>query len=292
MSATLGAAITSTQLQANPVVTLSRDSFEYRISTTPRTITYEVTSGTSKLRAELLWFFGSSRTGQTYVYRHEGKLYESRVSYYPAVRGLDLTTGAANTVPANIAEAAGREMNSADVKDCFGCHASAPPRKSFAPPESAVPGVSCETCHGVADAHLSTQGRMRPLRKASSEEISDLCGTCHRTWAQVLTMKLKGVSTVRFQPYRLTQSKCYDSEDRRISCTACHDPHQPNETSLRRVDGACRACHSSAGNHKVCATSQSGCAECHLPKYEIPGVHTRFSDHRIRVVKAGERFPD
>ena len=38
-------------------------------------------------------------------------------------------------------------------------------------------------------------------------------------------MKLRGPLNVRFQPYRITNSKCFDADDRRIACTACHDPH-------------------------------------------------------------------
>jgi hypothetical protein len=29
-----------------------------------------------------------------------------------------------------------------------------------------------------------------------------------------------------------------------------------------------------------------------MPKIEIPGSHFQFTDHRIRVVKAGEPFPN
>jgi hypothetical protein len=29
-----------------------------------------------------------------------------------------------------------------------------------------------------------------------------------------------------------------------------------------------------------------------MPKYELPGAHFKFTDHRIRIVKAGEPYPD
>jgi hypothetical protein len=29
-----------------------------------------------------------------------------------------------------------------------------------------------------------------------------------------------------------------------------------------------------------------------MPKYEIPGSHMVFSDHRIRVVRPNETYPD
>jgi formate-dependent nitrite reductase cytochrome c552 subunit len=33
------------------------------------------------------------------------------------------------------------------------------------------------------------------------------------------------------------------------------------------------------------------CAACHMPKVEIPGTHTSFTDHWIRVVKPNEPVP-
>ena len=66
---------------------------------------------------------------------------------------------------------------------------------------------------------------MRRLKSLSAEETNEFCGACHRTWGQVAQMRLRGPLNVRFQPYRITNSKCFDAEDRRIACTACHDPH-------------------------------------------------------------------
>jgi hypothetical protein len=103
-----------------------------------------------------------------------------------------------------------------------------------------------------------------------------------------MLLKLKGVNTVRFQPYRLSKSQCYDPADRRISCTACHDPHRPAVMSITQVDKACSSCHSI----NACPKATRDCASCHMPKYDLPGAHAKFSDHMIRVARAGESFPD
>jgi hypothetical protein len=29
-----------------------------------------------------------------------------------------------------------------------------------------------------------------------------------------------------------------------------------------------------------------------MPKLELPGTHTRFSDHQIRIVRSGEPYPN
>ena len=34
------------------------------------------------------------------------------------------------------------------------------------------------------------------------------------------------------------------------------------------------------------------CVSCHLPKIEVPGTHFKFTDHRIRIVRDGEPFPN
>jgi hypothetical protein len=59
----------------------------------------------------------------------------------------------------------------------------------------------------------------------AAEEMSNFCGQCHRTWETVVGLRLFGEKNVRFQPYRLANSQCFLGDDKRIRCTACHDPH-------------------------------------------------------------------
>jgi hypothetical protein len=100
------------------------------------------------------------------------------------------------------------------------------------------------------------------------------------------------VLNVRFQPYRLTNSKCFDTSDARLACAACHDPHGPLETNLAHYDSRCAACHSTAGHRKTCRVAKAGCVTCHMPKIELPGAHARFTDHQIRIARAGEPYPN
>jgi hypothetical protein len=160
------------------------------------------------------------------------------------------------------------------------------------------PGVQCAGCHGEVAKHASAALALLPrsLKKLSTEEMSDLCGRCHRTWEQISISGPKGIANVRFQPYRLTNSKCYDAEDRRISCVACHDPHSKLDSRARSYDARCVACHSpgsgSAAAARICSTGTTGCTECHMPKYEIPGSHMIFSDHQIRIVRNKGEYPN
>jgi hypothetical protein len=129
---------------------------------------------------------------------------------------------------------------------------------------------------------------MRKLGKLTTEEMSDFCGQCHRTWAEIASNGPHGIQNVRFQPYRLGNSKCYDAAEIRIRCTACHDPHRAVETSTAAYDAKCLACHAA----KDCSVATKDCVTCHMPRLDLPGAHKKFTDHKIRVVKANEPYPD
>jgi hypothetical protein len=164
------------------------------------------------------------------------------------------------------------------------------------------PGVHCGACHENVQTHetgMTSKGSAvlpSRLAKLTTEEISDLCGRCHRTWEQITINGPKGIANVRFQPYRLTNSKCYDTEDRRISCVACHNPHTPLETRVEAYDARCNSCHSPNSKSRaaslICKVATQKCTDCHMPKYEIPGSHMIFTDHQIRIVRDKEQYPN
>jgi hypothetical protein len=134
---------------------------------------------------------------------------------------------------------------------------------------------------------------MNKLASLTTEETSNFCGQCHRTWEQIAMNGPMGVGNVRFQPYRLTKSKCYDTEDKRISCVACHDPHKPLDEVTAHYDSKCAACHASANPAaKLCKVGTKNCVSCHMPKVELPGSHKLFTDHMIRIARAGEAYPE
>jgi hypothetical protein len=258
-----------------------------------------VSGGGESLSVPLLWAFGRGQAGQTYVFERGGSYFESRISYYNATQGLDLTMGANPGRPKNIEEAAGHRLGSRDAIDCFGCHSSGGVTKEGVHPESIVPGLGCVSCHAAGARHAAAirQGdvasaKLPKLSASTAEEISELCGRCHRTWSQIASGGPRGVLNVRFQPYRLTNSRCYDVSDTRIRCTACHDPHGPIETSAAAYDARCADCHSAKAGTKTCSAGKSNCVTCHMPKIELPGSHARFTDHQIRVVRAGDPYPN
>ena len=258
-----------------------------------------VTRGTETFTVPYLWAFGRGKAGQTYVFQYDGAVYESRVSFYDAPAALDITIGGIGTKPQTIIQAAGRRLEPPDAASCFGCHSTGGVSGGKLQVESVVPGVGCQSCHGQVEKHANAvragnvaAAKLPHLADVGPEEMAELCGRCHRTWAQIALTGMRGPNTVRFQPYRLTNSKCYDVEDRRIRCTACHDPHGALDTNQSSYDAACKACHSTALHAKVCRVAKANCAGCHMPKVDLPGAHARFTDHQIRIAKAGEPFPN
>ena len=111
-------------LAGNQSLTFKEGVYQWVIERQGDASTYTVTDGTAKISVPVRWIFGHGAAGQTYVLEHQGKLYESRVSFYNAIQGLDLTMGAQASRPTNLTEALGRLMSDGESRACFGCHAS------------------------------------------------------------------------------------------------------------------------------------------------------------------------
>jgi hypothetical protein len=284
--------------------------YKYTAEAKGNQIIYSVTDGTRTISLPIRWSFGKG--GQTWVFEKDGALYESMVSYYPSIDGLDITTGDAALTPQNLDEAIGRKLSKSEPKDCFRCHTTGAVLTENLHVNTFEPGVTCEHCHTGANTHLvaSFQGEAistapPDLKKLSTEDISNFCGQCHRTWEMVVRNRLRGEVNVRFQPYRLANSKCFDGTDPRISCIACHDPHQDLVREDNFYDAKCLACHAQktepgkvstqdAGHRdaKACAVASSGCITCHMPKVKLPNGLMTFHDHDIRIVKPGTPYPN
>jgi hypothetical protein len=292
-------------LEAHPDLRLEQWGYSYRIETKGGKSTYTVSDGKETLTLPLRWHMGMH--AQTWVLEKDGKYYESMVSYFPRMNSLATTPGDQKLTPKTITQAMGRELPVWEARDCFECHASGLKSGEVLTPEKLKPGVECEHCHQGAEQHAvdAQAGNFKTLpaslKKMDAESQSTFCGQCHRTWDTVIRNNWHGPAFVRFQPYRMALSRCFSGDDPRISCLACHDPHQPVSHDSAFYDKKCLACHSGSTTEasakpvavvpKACPVAKANCVSCHMPKVELPGGNQQFTDHFIRIVKPGEPYP-
>ncbi len=286
-------------LSLHPLLTFATGKYSYRIERQGAESLSSVSDGVQTLTMPIRWAMGaSSAIGQTYILEYDGQFYESRVSFFSELGGLNITLGALGVPPAGLLDAAGRRMNHAAELQCFGCHATNATQGRQVTLEKMIAGVQCARCHGPAAEHAASMLHgpspvmMKDLSKLSAEQMSDFCGQCHRTWEDVVAQGKFDINDIRFQPYRLAGSECYDPDDSRIRCVACHDPHREVNSNGRDYDSKCEACHRGGKpGARVCKVAQDRCTSCHMPKVELPGAHHKFTDHRIRIVKPNAPFP-
>jgi hypothetical protein len=306
----------------------SISAYTYELTPSASGTLYSASDGAKSVSADLGWVFGTGHFGQTFVCQQEGTFYESNLSYYPAIHGLDFTTGHRRQAPASLAKVLGEPQSPSAIQSCFGCHATASTAGDRFDPSQAILGVTCESCHGPGTEHVAAMsvaegnpGASSTLNPASlsPQGSVDFCGACHRTRLDAIQTGVHGVLTVRFPAYRLQSSRCWGSNgDSRVTCMACHDPHQPLGTDAASYDKNCLSCHRLSSlsqsalsqppspeptSHEpvrvetkkdhpgaACPVAQKYCVTCHMPKIDIPEMHTTFTDHKIAVHRAGASY--
>ncbi len=297
-------------LRSHNELNLQIGPYHYKIARTDDSSSYSVSDGTNSISTDLAWAFGIGEVGQTYVYQRNGQMYESRLSYYTNPQQLDFSPGHPRSIPTSLENALGRPIHPPETGLCFGCHTTASSTSGYFDPSQLIPGVTCEACHGPGMEHVvaMTTGEwqhgktfmLNPAKLKPVESV-EFCGACHRTAWDVALAGSKGVFNLRFAPYRLENSRCWgDDGDARLTCMTCHDPHKPLVRDATSYDQRCLRCHGNASHastgekvaHTTCPNNTKDCVTCHMPKYEIPGMHANFTDHRIRIVKAGEPFSE
>ncbi|HZD47773.1 MAG TPA: multiheme c-type cytochrome [Silvibacterium sp.] len=301
-------------LRTHPDLTFSVGPYRYLIKSDGRHSLYTVTNGTETLSSPLLWAFGTPRVGQSYLFkRDDGRFYEARVTYFESLNNLGFTPARDLASPKDVEEAMDRPVGPTEVSRCFGCHTTASTIGDKFDEENLILGVTCEACHGPGAKHVAAmktfmkgnldaanQGDIFNSAHLDPIDSVEFCGACHATLWDVKISGGKGVATTRSAPYRLVTSKCWGKGDARLTCIACHDPHEQLQTNSAAYDHACLKCHAAAPGLKpaadhpgaACPVGTKNCTSCHMQEVYVPEMHSNFTDHRIRIVRQGEPFPE
>ena len=288
-----------------PAKPFTNGDYTYEVKKQGDEIIYTVSDGKTTQTFPVLYSLGEGREGQVYIFKYKESLYESRVTFYRSLKRLDFTVAQPHEIPTKLETALGREIPATEAQSCFSCHSTGAVRDKKLEIANISEAVSCEACHGpganhvkaimskdTANLQIFSPGNLIPL-----EQNQEFCGACHVGFEQVLEMSAD-VNTIRFQPYRLFNSKAHDPNDARLSCTACHNPHEQLEEKPSNYDAKCFACHVSSPREKItkehfapaCPVETTNCVTCHMPKTEVPEMHYKFTDHWIRVVKPNEKI--
>ena len=315
----------SSILAGNPQMDFVQGFAHYGIQTDGGQSVYAVSDGRTVHSAPLAWAFGTNRVAQSYLFKKkDGEFHEARVTYFLSLGALDFTPGRAVSSVTDLDEAMDRQVGRAEVYRCFSCHTTASGMGSEFDEGKLMPGIGCEACHGPGQAHISeaegipvakrsvamhtqdTPYRIFNPKRLTPEESVDFCGSCHGSYWDVNLSGSSGEGNARFQPYRLEQSKCWNKNDARLTCVACHDPHKQVDSDPGSYDHVCLSCHvtklsaakaavaTAARNQPgaACPVATKNCSSCHMPQVYVPAMHSSFPDHRIRIAREGEPFPD
>jgi len=162
--------------------------------------------------------------------------------------------------------------------------------------EGAILGVTCERCHGPAEAHVAGRQPARaPQRpnivhpgRLSRDRQIDICAQCHSNTikprgrpftympGEPLEVYFKAFETrrpeddhVANQVGYLRQSLCF-AKSESLTCTTCHDPHKaPALDKLSAGRAACIKCHESSDcqeRARLPEAIRDSCVECHMPR--------------------------
>ena len=220
---------------------------------------------------------------------------EHRLTCYTETKTLDVTPGHEMMAAAAGTTTRGRSLPSLKLLRCFRCHTTVTSAVSrdLLDVATMIPNVTCERCHGPAQAHVqaarrgeSELGMLLGPERWTADTMMRSCGECHRhpDATPPASIRTDNIEIVRHQPVGLMQSKCYKLSRGSLSCVTCHDPHAPASRDRTRYEVSCRSCHTTTPQTTCPVSPQTGCLDCHMPRRNS-GQGILFTDHWIRIVE-------
>lgn len=264
------------------------------------------------------WIVGSGRQTRSYIIESNGFLYEAPITWYSKKKIWDLSPGYHEGFNSGFRRPLGEE--------CIHCHNgysdfSPGTINHF---KTIAHSIDCERCHGPGEIHAQNMEKdlmvdvgkgeidysiVNPKHLSIDKQL-DICQQCH---LQGIVVTQNGKSFQDFRPglnisqffdvftiekgnsqefgiashaERLKKSQCFQKS--KMTCTTCHNPHQPTDLSLALK--ACEKCHSEP-HQKKCSFKKNNkinknCVNCHLQQSGTSDIpHVQFTDHFIRILQ-------
>lgn len=251
---------------------------------------------------------GSGTHAIAYLIEAGGHLFQSPICFY-AGRGWDMAPGyEQNREP---------DFLRPVTADCLFCHVGkaqpvADSLNRYEDPPITAEGITCERCHGPADAHLRNPvpGSIINPAKLPERARDSVCEQCHLSgearianpgkqlsdfepgenledvfsvyvYASSRDPSQPGALKVISQAQQLALSTCFRRSNGALWCGTCHDPHRQPTDAKAWFRARCLSCHGDA-LLRTHPKPNDDCIGCHMPHRPVSdGGHTVFTDHRI-----------
>lgn len=264
---------------------------------------HHVAAGGLSAEYPIAYAVGTGKVGFSYLISLPPYLFQSPISYYTHGSQWDVTPG---YEPEHVLD-----FTHPISEGCVFCHSNTVnlvPGTDNQFRQPALDPISCERCHGSAEAHLKNPGPGTIVNPAKLPKVArdSTCEQCHlegevrilnpgKHWldfrpgaalesvfSTYLTPKPasagdKAVS----QSEQLSASRCARESGGRLWCGTCHSPHSAATNRAQEVRGICLSCHTSLFTAQQHKPAQE-CVSCHMPRLRPYNVaHAAITNHRI-----------
>ena len=254
---------------------------------------------------KIAYAVGAGKVGFSYLIALPPFLFQSPVSFYSQAGVWDVTPG---YEPERTLD-----FTHPISEGCVFCHANRPNLKpatdnQFNQP--ALTAISCERCHGSAEAHLQNPVPGSIVNPAKLPHIArdSVCEQCHlegeerilnpgkhwddfvagRALESVFSTYLnrvpasEGTKAVSHAE-QLSLSRCLRESGDRLWCGTCHNPHSKTANRAEEIKSICLGCHAQLFTLQKHQAADE-CVTCHMPRLRPSNVaHAAITDHLIAL---------
>jgi hypothetical protein len=285
----------------------------FRVRSEGQGISQRIEAGGEVPEYQIAYVIGSGLHASGYLIQIGDHLFQSPICYYTNRRAYDLAPGYEQISNPDFTRPVGEE--------CLLCHSGRPLHISgtlnrYISPVFADEAISCERCHGMAEAHLRrpVPGSIVNPAKLARAARDSICEQCHLAGVtRILNpgrsfgdfrpgQRLEEVFTVYIRSgarafkvishaEQLALSACARHSQGKLWCGTCHNPHPEAAPTSQTFNAKCQTCH--RGKLPQSHPASRSCVSCHMTRRQaLDGGHTVFTDHRItRRPESGEPGP-